>query len=158
MTPGTPGRVYPWGDSKPNSSVVPPVQVGPEPYMPINVGTLPAGASYYGILDMAGLVWELTSEFTDERTRAVMLRGGSSYQLDSTDQYGNNWYFPGGAPYTDDVPAKYLPFGGNPTLGLSWGTNKKWYDLNTHGKFLLMAPSMDRAGSIGFRCAADSDL
>ena len=30
------------------------------------------------------------------------------------------------------------------------------YRLDEHGKYLLMAPSLDRSGSIGFRCAADA--
>jgi formylglycine-generating enzyme required for sulfatase activity len=29
------------------------------------------------------------------------------------------------------------------------------YKLNEHGKYLLMAPSKDRAGTLGFRCAKD---
>jgi len=29
------------------------------------------------------------------------------------------------------------------------------YKLNEHGKYLLMAPSKDRAGTLGFRCAMD---
>ncbi|HEX3663137.1 MAG TPA: SUMF1/EgtB/PvdO family nonheme iron enzyme [Acidobacteriaceae bacterium] len=31
------------------------------------------------------------------------------------------------------------------------------YRLDEHGKYLLMAPSIDRSGTIGFRCAADAD-
>ena len=30
------------------------------------------------------------------------------------------------------------------------------YKLTEHGKYLLMAPSKDRAGTLGFRCAADT--
>ena len=30
------------------------------------------------------------------------------------------------------------------------------YRLDEHGKYLLMAPSIDRAGTIGFRCAVDT--
>ena len=30
------------------------------------------------------------------------------------------------------------------------------YRLDEHGKYLLMAPSLDRAGTIGFRCAVDA--
>jgi formylglycine-generating enzyme required for sulfatase activity len=29
------------------------------------------------------------------------------------------------------------------------------YRLNEHGKYLLMAPSIDRSGTVGFRCAVD---
>jgi gamma-glutamyl hercynylcysteine S-oxide synthase len=31
------------------------------------------------------------------------------------------------------------------------------YRLNEHGKYLLMAPSKDRAGTLGFRCAMDAE-
>jgi len=30
------------------------------------------------------------------------------------------------------------------------------YRLGEHGKLLLMAPSMDRSGAIGFRCVVDA--
>ena len=30
------------------------------------------------------------------------------------------------------------------------------YQNDEHGKYLLMAPSIDRAGTVGFRCAADA--
>ncbi len=30
------------------------------------------------------------------------------------------------------------------------------YQLNEHGKYLLMAPSLDRSGTVGFRCVLDS--
>jgi gamma-glutamyl hercynylcysteine S-oxide synthase len=37
----------------------------------------------------------------------------------------------------------------------------RWYfpqvtKLNEHGKYLLMAPSKDRAGTLGFRCVMDA--
>jgi len=30
------------------------------------------------------------------------------------------------------------------------------YKLTEHGKYLLMAPSKDRSGALGFRCVADT--
>jgi formylglycine-generating enzyme required for sulfatase activity len=40
--------------------------------------------------------------------------------------------------------------------------NAKWYfpqayRLDQHGKYLLMAPSKDRAGTLGFRCVVDAE-
>lgn len=130
---------------------MPPVQLGP-PFEPVDVGSCPLGASPYGLLDMAGLVWEWTSEFVDERTRAATLRGGSSFQPYALDQYGDNWYFPGGAPY--DSSATFVPFA---STYPGWGANKypAAYSTTAHGKLLLMAPSMDRSGGISFRCAYD---
>ena len=37
----------------------------------------------------------------------------------------------------------------------------RWYfpqtaKLNEHGKYLLMAPSKDRSGTLGFRCVVDN--
>ena len=141
-SPGVAARIYPWGNEPPNETFVPRPQVRP-PFAPEDVGRRPAGASPFGILDMAGLVCESppprtpapfatrppgvarcrgrsaegtralcvmasasveparppccragewTSEFVDERTRAAVLRGGSSFRPAALDQFGDNWY------------------------------------------------------------------
>ena len=55
---GTDGRIYPWGDewdgSKANTA-----EQGPKGTTP--VGRYPQGASIYGVMDMAGNVWEWTN-------------------------------------------------------------------------------------------------
>ena len=54
-------RRYPWGDQAPSSSLA---NLGQETFAPAEVGTLPAGASFYGCEQMIGDVWEWTaSEF-----------------------------------------------------------------------------------------------
>ena len=151
---GVAARSYPWGDAPPNASFVPTPQVRP-PFTPERVGQRPAGASPFGALDMAGLVWEWTSEFVDERTRAAVLRGGSSFQPFALDQFGDNWYFPGGAPY--DAKRAFIPFGSEYP---GWGADKypAAYSTGSHGKLLLMAPSYDRSGAVGFRCVSNANL
>ncbi len=61
------------------------------------------------------------NEFSDEHTRAAIVRGGTYYQ-----PRGSIWYFP------------------------------QAYRNDQHGKLLLMAPEVDRAGTIGFRCVVDA--
>ncbi len=88
---------------------------------PDNVDAHPKGASFQGVMDMVGNVWQWTDEYADDHTRNAIVRGGSYYQ-----PQGSMWYFP------------------------------QAYQNNQHGKLLLMAPSMDRAGTVGFRCVVDS--
>jgi formylglycine-generating enzyme required for sulfatase activity len=116
---GTDGRAYPWGNEW-DPSAVPAPDTGRNMRAPDNVDAHPRGASPFGVMDLAGNVWQWTEEFTDEHTRAAILRGGSFYK-----PQGSHWYFP------------------------------QAYPLTEHGKYLLTAPSKDRSGTVGFRCAAD---
>jgi hypothetical protein len=63
----------------------------------------------------------------DEHTRAVLTRGGSHYYpvVDAA----AHWYYPN----TAEMRKVNGP----------------------HGKYMLMSDSYDRAGTVGFRCAAD---
>jgi formylglycine-generating enzyme required for sulfatase activity len=85
---GTDGRVYPWGNQwqAPNVPSLDQDRImrGPDP-----VDAHPLGASPYGVMDMVGNVWQWTDEFTDEHTRAAIVRGGEYYQ-----PQGSVWYFP----------------------------------------------------------------
>jgi len=117
---GTDGRLYPWG-SKWDTSMVPASDRTRDVTAPDDVSAHPQAASPFGVEDLIGNVWQWTDEFTDEHTRAAILRGGSYYK-----PAGSVWYFP------------------------------QAYELDQHGKYLLMSPGRDRAATVGFRCAADS--
>lgn len=117
---GGDGRRYPWGNDW-REDAVPAPNRGRRLRAPDEVDAHPAGASMFGVLDLVGNVWQWTDEYHDEHTRGAVLRGGSSYQPQTS-----HWYFP------------------------------QAYRLDQHGKYLLMAPSKDRSGCIGFRCVADA--
>ena len=126
---GDDGRPYPWGDSAEcaaNGTCCP--ALTPASRAPWPVEAHPSGSSPFGVRDLVGNVWQLTDEFEDEHTRAVVVRGGSYYapRVPSGDR---DWYFPNG-------PAMRR--------------------LDTHGKYFLMDDSYERAGTIGFRCVVDA--
>ncbi len=114
------GRIFPWGNYwQPGNVPVPDTSRsmrGPDP-----VDAHPQAASSYGVMDLVGNVWQWTDEYTDDHTRAAIVRGGEYYQ-----PQGSIWYFP------------------------------QAYRNDEHGKLLLMAPSYDRSGGIGFRCVKDA--
>ncbi len=122
---GTDGRPYPWGAMEITEAykhdVVPAQDAGRTMPPPSDVQAHPAGASPFGVMDMVGNVWQWTDEYTDEHTRAAIVRGGSHYRPG-----GTRWYFP------------------------------QAFRNDQHGKYLLMAPSLDRSGTIGFRCVKDA--
>jgi iron(II)-dependent oxidoreductase len=117
---GKDGRLYPWG-AEWNAAAAPAPDKGRLLRGPDDVDAHPAGASPFGVMDLVGNVWQWTDEFSDEHTRAAILRGGSYYQ-----PQGSRWYFP------------------------------QAYRLDEHGKYLLMSPGLDRAGTLGFRCVQDA--
>ena len=139
---GTDGRIYPWGNAGCNltdakcltaaatdGSHCPRLQMhtqGDQEGL-ANVTAYPQGASPFGLLDMVGNVWQFTDEFYDDHTRAALTRGGSHY-YPVVDPKAH-WYFPN-------------------------GPNMRRVD-GPHGKYMLMSDSYDRAGTVGFRCAAD---
>jgi iron(II)-dependent oxidoreductase len=118
---GIDGRNYPWGN-KWDTTMVPTLNRSREASGPSDVSAHPQAASPFGVEDLVGNVWQWTDEYSDEHTRAGILRGGSYYK-----PMGSAWYFP------------------------------QAYNLHEHGKYLLMSPGRDRAATIGFRCAMDTE-
>ncbi len=97
---GDDGRRYPWGDAW-RADAAPPSDRGRTMRPAADVDAHPAGASPFGVLDLVGNVWQWTDEYADEHTRAVILRGGSTYQPQTS-----HWYFP--QAYRLDQHGKYL--------------------------------------------------
>jgi formylglycine-generating enzyme required for sulfatase activity len=85
---GTDERFYPWG-SQWQPANMPAPDYGRSMRGPDPVDAHPLGGSHYGVMDMVGNVWQWTDEFTDQHTRAAIVRGGSYYQ-----PQGSIWYFP----------------------------------------------------------------
>jgi formylglycine-generating enzyme required for sulfatase activity len=68
---GSDGRIYPWGEFyEPNRSP----SLDAQSMSPSPVGTYPAGASEFGVLDMCGNVWQWTNTKTD--SEEIKLKGG----------------------------------------------------------------------------------
>jgi len=97
---GHDGRRYPWGNDW-DESMVPATNRGRTLRAPDDVDAHPDAASPFGLLDLVGNVWQWTDEYADEHTRAAILRGGSSYQPQTS-----HWYFP--QAHRLDQHGKYL--------------------------------------------------
>jgi formylglycine-generating enzyme required for sulfatase activity/tRNA A-37 threonylcarbamoyl transferase component Bud32 len=89
---GTDGREYPWGDSWQGGRCNT-FEAGIGDTTP--VGRYPNGASPYGLLDMAGNVWEWCDDRYDAEHEYKVLRGGSWYfHSDGARSAGRYWYYP----------------------------------------------------------------
>jgi hypothetical protein len=80
---GTDGRLYPWGNDNrgaADGTRCPKLQTHEQDLQPpADVDAYPSGAAESGAMDLVGNTWEYTDEFSDEHSRAVVLRGGSRY-------------------------------------------------------------------------------
>jgi iron(II)-dependent oxidoreductase len=85
---GSGGRIYPWGNDW-DASAVPLPDKTRSMRGPDAVDAHPQGKGPFGVMDLAGNVWQWTDEFTDDHTRAEIVRGGEYYQ-----PQGSIWYFP----------------------------------------------------------------
>jgi formylglycine-generating enzyme required for sulfatase activity len=171
---GNDGRVFPWGNCDwvppmtlsgapsaiSSAGVSSPMQTGaPSFSQPVGVGpTIPTGVSPCNlgpdpknapapIADRGRIM--LTASDVDAHPL-----GASPFGV--MDMVGNVWQ------WTDEYVDEHTRFailrGGSHyrPLGSIWYFPQA-YKNNQHGKLLLMAPSYDRSGAVGFRCVKDAE-
>lgn len=82
-------------------------------------------------------------------------KGDSAFGI--ADLVGNVWQWTN--VFADDHTRTGIVRGGSnyQPQGSGWYFPQA-YRLDQHGRLLLMAPSMDRSGGIGFRCVKDRKL
>jgi len=151
---GDSDMAYPWGSDW-NPDLMPATHPDASTYQMSDIGLYPAGASKDGVEDLLGLIYHWTDEYADPHTRRAVLRGAPAFQPQrwEEDRY-QPWYFPG-----LDWTTASGPLAGDP-WDPPYTNNAKDYtslhNLTAHGNYLLMTPSLDRAGTVGFRCVADA--
>jgi serine/threonine-protein kinase len=117
---GTDGRTFPWGEEWDRAKCC--SSVGLRRSAVSFVGAYPDGASPYGVLDMAGNVWEWTADWYEETYYAF-----SPEKNPTGPFFGTHRVVRGG----------------------SWG-NETVHDFRTSTR--VVCEPMVRGGSIGFRC------
>jgi len=129
---------WPWGNDL-DDSKMPPFTSDPKQPLAEPVGGFPEAASWAGIEDLVGSVYQWTDVFSDDHTSRAVLRGSPRWRPNGRDMF-SSWYQP-------------LPYGTHWTWpDVSWATPGPAFEQNT---MLLLSDSMDRSGGIGFRCVAD---
>jgi formylglycine-generating enzyme required for sulfatase activity len=90
---GAGGRIYPWGDSLPDARMAPLFAVTSDTSSgPRDVDAAPQGASPYGVLGMAGNVWEWT--VSEWRPYSGSRANNDLYRLGLGVLRGGSWNFP----------------------------------------------------------------
>jgi formylglycine-generating enzyme required for sulfatase activity len=122
---GTDGRFFPWGNELPDPARL---NFDYQAEGPVSVGSFPGGASPFGVLDMAGNVWEWVSDFYKQ----------DYYQV---------------APETN--PQGPSSGEGHVLRGGSWSSEREIELVNVTTLMRLWNEATIRSNVLGIRCAAD---
>jgi formylglycine-generating enzyme required for sulfatase activity len=136
---GTDGRTYPWGYC---NWLLPQIPDGP----PSCASQIGGGDTYAPIPDKGRIM--LAASDIDAQPK-----GASPFGV--MDMVGNVWQWTD--EYVDGHTRAAILRGGShyQPQGSTWYFPQA-YRNDQHGKLLLMAPSYDRSGAVGFRCVKDS--
>ena len=147
---GVEGLIYPWGNDTPNENLL---NYNSAVRDTTEVGSYPEGKSLYGVLDMAGNVWEWVYDAYDE---AYYQKSPSSNPLgpdvdESAADYprvlrGGSWYFKEGSGRS------IFRFGVLPAEDLVRADIRSWSGL-TYADTSLTGRTAHGLGTVGFRCA-----
>jgi len=126
---GSNGRLYPWGNSMPTSELL---NFANHNEGTTSIGSFPDGVSPYGVLDMAGNVWEWTADWYRDNYYSV-----SPVENPQGPESGTRRVVRGGC-WMDN----YLK---------SIRTAKRWYNIP---ESVFSTGSGSKSPNLGFRCAA----
>jgi len=148
---GESDRAYPWGQEW-QPELMPPTHDDASTYKMTDVGKFPKSASKDGVEDLVGLIYHWTDEYADPHTRRAVLRGGSAFQPQGAEKARYQpWYFPGlDGDWADGAPW-------DPPYTVEPKNYASLFNLTAHGNYLIMTPSLDRAGTLGFRCVREAE-
>lgn len=127
---GTDGRQYPWGNSPPSDAGIVRARYNDGSLKgTASVGSFPEGCSFYGVMDMAGNVWEWCIDAMDKQyyKKAPQCDVGGPISMSPDSVFrGGSHVFPEDALRSTDRHSNYL---GRPSVGIGFRTVsplKKW--------------------------------
>jgi len=143
---GSDGRRYPWGNTENPSA---PLPATTQQVAPAANGTAPAV-----VVQTGATPWPDRGRDAQPPTGVDVNPAGAS-PFGVEDLVGIIWQWTD--EYQDEHTRYAILRGGShyQPQGSRWYFPQA-YELSQHGKYLLMAPSLDRSATVGFRCAVDA--
>jgi Tol biopolymer transport system component len=123
---GSDGRLFPWGNEAPDNRIL---VYNYNSLGPVTAGSYPAGVSPFGLLDMAGNVWEWVSDYYSET------------------------YYQSSPQNNPQGPADGE---GHPLRGGSWASEQQSELFNVTTTMRLWNKASIRSNVTGFRCAMNA--
>ncbi len=142
---GSDGRRYPWGNTENPSA---------QPTQATETATEATGTTPAVVVETGATPWPDRGRDAQPPTGVDVNPAGAS-PFGVEDLVGNVWQWTD--EYSDEHTRYAILRGGShyQPQGSRWYFPQA-YELSQHGKYLLMAPSLDRSATLGFRCVVDA--